>query len=60
MPGKGLDSYVDQLVNVTLFQIVQDRGIVQVGQVGHVFRLLVLGRVHLLQQIFFQGFLFGA
>lgn len=45
-------SYVDELVVVTLFQIVQDRRIVEVCQVGHVLSLLILGRVHLLEQVF--------
>lgn len=40
-------TYVDQLVVVSLFQVVQYRGVVQVGQVGHVLGLLILGRVHL-------------
>merc|ERR1712142_1439965 len=33
-------------------QVMQDRGLVQVGHVGHVFDLLVLWRVHLLDVIF--------
>lgn len=40
-------TYVDQLVVVSLFQVVQYRGVVQVGQVRHVLGFLILGRVHL-------------
>ena len=38
---------VDQLNEVALLQVVEHRGVVEVGQVGHVLAFLVLGRVHL-------------
>ena len=47
-------SYVDQLMVVTLLQVVEDWRIVQVGQVGHILSLLILGRVHLLQCILLE------
>jgi len=50
-------TYVDELSVVTLLEIVQDRGVVKVCQVGHILSLLILGRVHLLQQVLLQGLL---
>jgi hypothetical protein len=38
---------VDELGFVTDLQVVEDRGIIQEGQVGHVFTFLKLGRVDL-------------
>ena len=38
---------VDELGLVTDLQVVEDRGIIEEGQVGHVFALLELGRVDL-------------
>ena len=54
------DSYIDELVNVSLLKIVQDRGFVQVGQAGHILGLLVLGWVDLLEQIFLDSSLLGS
>lgn len=48
------ESYVDELGVVTLLQVVEDRSIVEVGQIGHVFGFLILGRVHLLQLILLE------
>ena len=50
-------TYVDQFSEISLFQVVEDRGIIQVGQVGHVLSLLILGRIQLLQKIFLDIFL---
>lgn len=48
------ESYVDELVVVTLLEIVKDGGVVEVGQVGHVLGFLILGRVHLLQLVLLE------
>ena len=53
-------TYINQFVFVTCFQIVKHTGIVQVCQVGHILSLLILGRIHLLQQVFFHRSLLGA
>lgn len=46
--------YVDELGVVTLLQVVEDRSIVEIGQIGHVFGFLILGRIHLLQLILLE------
>lgn len=46
--------YVDELGVVTLLQVVENRSIVEVGQIGHVLGFLILGRVHLLQLILLE------
>lgn len=61
--GQGLGqgrspTYVDQLSDVSLLQVVQDTSIVKVGQIGHVLSLFVLGRIQLLQDILLDGFLY--
>ena len=38
---------VNQSLHVSSFQVEQDRGLVQVGQIGHVFTHVKLGRVDL-------------
>ena len=38
---------IDKLVDVSHFQVPEHRGVVQVGQVGHVLAAVKLGRVHL-------------
>lgn len=48
-------SYVDQPRLVTFSQVVQDAGVVQIGQVSHIVALLVLRRVHLMDIVFFYG-----
>jgi len=40
-------TYVDELMVITLFKIVQNGGIVKIGQVGHIFSFLILRWVHL-------------
>ena len=50
-------TYVDKLIDITRFQVPKHRGIVKVGQVGHVLAFLVFGRVHLLQLVFLKGLL---
>lgn len=45
---------VDELDVVTLPQVVQDRGVVKVGQVGHVLAFFEFGGVHLLYQILLE------
>ena len=47
-------TYVDDVPEVALFEVVQDRGFVKVGERGHILALIELGRVHLLQQVFFD------
>ena len=54
-----VDPYIDELVNISLFEIVKDRSFVQVGQVGHVLGLLILRRVQLLQQVLLDCALLG-
>lgn len=48
-------TYIDHIVYVSLPKIVQDRGIVQVRQISHIFGLFKLGRIHLLQKVFFHS-----
>ncbi len=43
----GHDTHVDELGLVAGLEVVEDGGLVEVGQVGHVLTLLKLGRVHL-------------
>ena len=47
-----IGSYIDQAGVVSLFDVVEDRGLVEAGEVGHVFLLVKLGRVHLLDVVF--------
>ena len=47
-------THVDQTGDVTSPQVVQDGGLVQVGQVSHVGVLLELRGVHLLQEVLLQ------
>jgi hypothetical protein len=47
---------VDQLMVISLPQVVQDGRLVEVGQVGHVLDFLVFWRVHLVHLVFLQGF----
>ena len=49
--------YIDELGLVSGPEVVQDGGLVEVGQVGHVLALLKLGRVHLLYLIPFEHLL---
>jgi len=48
------EPYIDELGVVTLLQVVKDRSIVEIGQIGHVFGFLILGRVHLLQLVLLE------
>ena len=41
-------TYVDEAGVVTLAQVVENAGLVEVGQPRHVLKFLKLGRVHLL------------
>ena len=50
-------THIDEFEVVTLFEVVQDRCVIQVGQIGHVFALLEFRRVHLLQQVFLERLL---
>ena len=43
--------YIDELGLVSRPEVVKDRGLVEVGQVGHVLTLLKLGRVDLLDLV---------
>jgi hypothetical protein len=51
-----IKTYVDKLVKVTLSQVMKNRGIVKISQVGHVFAFFVLGRVDLSNKIFLDIF----
>lgn len=44
--------HIDQAGEVSLPQVVQDRGFVEEGEGGHVLHLAELGRVHLLDLVF--------
>ena len=48
---KKFKDYIDELGLVSGPEVVQDRGLVEVGQVGHVLTLLKLGRVDLLDLV---------
>lgn len=50
-------TYIDELMIISLLQIVEYGGIVEVCQVGHILGLLVLGRVHLGHLLLLEGFL---
>lgn len=50
-----LETYVDEHGSVSGTQVPQDGRIVEEGQVGHVFGLLELRRVHFLELILLQG-----
>jgi len=52
-------TYVDEFSNVTLAQIVQNRCVIEVCQVGHVLSLLVFRRVKLLQEVLLDCTLFS-
>lgn len=54
LPVASEEPYVDELGVVTLLQVVEDRSIVEVGQIGHVLGFLILGRVHLLQLVLLE------
>ena len=47
---------IDELSLETDLQVMEDRGIIQVSQVGHVFALLKLGRVDLTQLLSLEHF----
>ena len=40
-------TYVDEPLNISLLEIEEHGGVVEVGQVGHVLTAVVLRRVHL-------------
>lgn len=48
-------AYIDEPAEVSRPKIVQYRSLVQVGHIGHVFRHLKLGGIHLLYVILFVG-----
>lgn len=48
------NTYVDQLVVVSLPQVMQNRSVVKIGQVGHIFGFLVFWRIDLWEEIFLQ------
>lgn len=45
-------THVDELVEVTLTQVVQDCSFIEIGQVGHILNHLELEWVHLLHFVF--------
>lgn len=49
-------TYVDEFMVVTLLQIVKDRSIVKVCQVGHILCLLIFWWIDLCDQIFLEIF----
>jgi len=54
LPIASEESYIDELGVVTLLQVVEDRSIVEVSQIGHVLAFLILGRIHLLQLVLLE------
>ena len=54
-PSRRSSTYVNHLGLVPRLQVPQHRGLVQVGQVGHVLALLKLGRVHLGDLLALEG-----
>ncbi|RNA00794.1 hypothetical protein BpHYR1_050066 [Brachionus plicatilis] len=46
---------INKPAGVTSSQVVQDRSIIQIGQIGHVFTFLKFRRIHLLQVILFDS-----
>lgn len=52
-------TYVDEVTVVALFQVVQHRRVVEVGEGGHVLALFELGRIDLLQELLLEGALWG-
>lgn len=47
-------TYVDELSQITLSQVMENRGIVKVSQVRHVFAFFVLGGVDLSDEVFLE------
>jgi len=47
-------TYVDKLVQITLSQVMEDRGIVKVCQVGHIFAFFVFGWIDLADEVFLE------
>lgn len=48
------NTYVDQLMVVSLLQVMEDRSIVKIGQIGHIFGFLVFWWIDLLEKIFLK------
>jgi len=48
-------TYVDHPGCITLFEVVQHSGFMEVGHHGHVFNFIILRRVHLEDLIFLHG-----
>lgn len=53
--GKAI-TYIDELVVISLPQVMEHRGIVKVCQVRHILSFFVFRRVHLLELIFLEVF----
>lgn len=51
-----VETYIDELMVISLFQVIQNRRVVQIRQVGHVLAFFVLGRVHLAHLVLFEIF----
>lgn len=47
-------TYVDKFVKITLSQVMENRGIVKVCQVGHIFGFFVFWRIDLLKDVFLE------
>ena len=52
-----MPTHIDELDEVALLEVVEHGGVVEVGQVGHVLALLILGRVHLLHLLLLNALL---
>lgn len=53
-------TYVDKFVKITLSQVMENRGIIKISQVRHIFSFFVFGRVDLLKDVLLKilGLLF--
>lgn len=54
-PNSG--TYVDKFMVISLFKIVQDGGVIEICQVGHILTFLVFRWIYLSNLFFLEGFL---
>ena len=52
--GLAASTYVDKLVKITLSQVMENRSIVKISQVGHIFAFFVFGGVDLSNKVFLE------
>jgi hypothetical protein len=49
-----VSTYVDKFIKITLSQVMENRGIVKVCQVGHILTFFVFWRVDLIDEVFLE------